>query len=269
MSFASDSGYLPITIEQMMDSIMVNVNAQFGTTYTTETFLGTNFYKYFYALVQRLQENEVKTSEIFLRMQEYFNITNEKIQRPNTTHPGIYDYFKSKGYFVSTKPPLDADAGKAFICVDVDSGAAGYAATKLAICTIIKDCVVAGVVSQGTETEDITLSNGQSMTFKYNLPTKIPVLLRLTLTLSDNNEFTIDSTDDIKLNLYNNINAKYKLGKNFEPQRYFTVVDAPWTSEILLEWSSDAGANWHSTVYVSAYNEVFTFSLTDISVVEA
>jgi hypothetical protein len=269
MSFASDSGYLPITIPQMMDIVMQNVNTQFGTTYTTETFLGTNFYKYFYALIQRLQENEIKTSEIFLRMQEYFNITNEQIQRPNTTHPGIYDYFASKGYFVSTKPPLDADAGKAYICVNVDSGALDYAAKKLEICTIIKDCVVAGVVSQGTETQDITLSNGQSMTFKYNLPTKIPVKLRLTLTLSSNNEFTIDSTDTIKLNLYNNINSKYKLGKNFEPQRYFTVLDAPWASIILLEWSSDGGSTWHSTVYAAAYNEVFTFALTDITVVEA
>src|SRR6185295_6413131 len=113
MSFASDTGYLPITIPQMMDSIMTNVNTQFGTDYTTDTFLGTNFYKYFYSLIQRLQENEVKTSEIFLRMQEYFTITNEKIQRPNTTHPGIFDYFESKGYFISTKPPADEDAGKA------------------------------------------------------------------------------------------------------------------------------------------------------------
>jgi hypothetical protein len=269
MSFASDTGYLPMTVPQMMDKVMANVNTQFGTTYTTETFLGTNFYKYFYSMIQRLQENEVKASEIFLRVQEYFNITNERIQRPKTTHPGIYDYFESKGYFVSTKPPADVDAGKAYICVDVDSGAGNYAATKLAICNIVKDCVVAGVVSQGTESEDITLSNGQNMTFKYNLPTKIPVLLRLTITTSDNNEFTIAAPDVIKLTLYNNVNAKYKLGKNFEPQRYFSVVDAPWASQIVLEWSDDAGGNWHDEVYVSAYNEVFTFALTDITVVES
>jgi len=269
MSFALDSGYLPITVEQMMDSIMENVNTQFNTSYTTETFLGTNFYKYFYALIQRLQENEVKTSEIFLRMQEYFNITNEVIQRPNTTHPGIYDYFKSKGYFVSTKPPLDADAGKLYICVDVDDGADDYAATKLAICNIIKDCAVAGVVTQGTETEDTTLSNGQSMTFKYNLPDPTTILLRLTLTLSDNNEFTIDPVDTIKENLYNNINAKYRLGKNFEPQRYFSVVDAPWASEILLEYSTDDGMTYISDVFTAEYDEVLTFALDDIEVVES
>ena len=33
---------------------------------------GTNFYKYFYALMQRLQENEIRTSEIVLKIQQYF-----------------------------------------------------------------------------------------------------------------------------------------------------------------------------------------------------
>ncbi len=268
MSFAAESGYLPITIPQMMDIIMENVNTQFSTTYTTETFVGTNFYKYFYSLIQRLQENEVKTSEIFLRMQEYFNITNEKIQRPNTTHPGIFDYFDAAGYFVSTKPPADDDAGKAFICVDVDDDDPDYETViKPAVAAIIRDCVVAGVVSQGSEEYDLTLSNGQSMTFKYNLPDLIPIQLKLTIVTSDNNEFTIDAPDDIKETLYNNIQAKYKLGKNFEPQRYYSVVDAPWAATILLEY--DLGDGFTDDVFESEYDEVFTFELTDIEVVES
>lgn len=268
MSYISESGYIPLSVPELMDIVMANVNTQFGTTYTQDTFVGTNFYKYFYAMIQRLQENEVKTSEIFLRMQEYFVITNENIQRPNTTHPGIYDYFLSKGYFVSTKPPADADAGKAYICVDVDDAADDYAVKKLEICNIVKDCVVAGVISQGTESESITLSNSQAMDFKFNLPTKIPVILRLTITLSENNQFTISTPEVTRQKLYDNIIAKYKLGKNFEPQRYFSVVDAPWASQVLLEWSDDDGGIWHSTVYDSAYNEVFTFELADIELVE-
>ena len=38
--------------------------------------IGTNFYKYFYALAQRIQTNEIKTSEIFLKLQDYFKYTN-------------------------------------------------------------------------------------------------------------------------------------------------------------------------------------------------
>lgn len=391
MGFSAEAGYIPASIDSMMLSVMNNINTQFGLTYTPETFLGTNFYKYFYALIQRLQENEVKTSEIFLRLQEYFVITNEKIQRPNTTHPGIFDFFQSKGYFVSTKPPIDADAGKAFICVDlVDNHARGkititdyanlvsgtddeltigsttftaqtgaategddtfqaatsneataaslalqinthategalvyaqaienevwirykvggtggnsyalvytdndtnvgatvsaatllgwialedgeldYDEVRLAVCNIIKDCVVAGVVSQGSEVEEIVLTNGQSFLFKFNLPKKIPILLRLTIVQSENNLFTILAPDAIAQKLFNNINEKYRLGKNFEPQRYFTVVDAPWAAEITLEWSDDDGANWYSSVFDSEYDEIFTFALDDIEIVEA
>lgn len=390
MGFASESGYTPLPIDQMMDLVMANVNTQFGTTYTTETFLGTNFYKYFYALMQRLQINEVKTSEIFLKLQEYFDISNEMLQRPNTTHPGIFDFMQEQGFFVSTKPPEDADAGKAFVCVnltdnhargtveitnyanlvsgtddEVEIGATTFTAQsttvtpgdatfqasisneataqslasqinthavagavveawnvgaivymraiapgtggnsialsytdndsnvgavvsdatflggraleegeqdyddiKPILAEHIKNCIVAGVVSQGTEITAITLTNGQSMDFKYFLPDRIPVLIRVTTVLSENNEFTILSPDDQKQIVFDNINARYKLGKNFEPQRYVSVVDFPWAATVLLEWSDDDGSNWYDDVFETEFDEVFIFELTDISIVE-
>lgn len=268
MSFAQDTGYVPNTIPQLMDIVRVNVNTQFGTAYTTDTFLGTNFYKYFYSLIQMLQANEIKTSEIVLKMQQYFSITNEAIERPNTTAPGLLNYLSAKGYTASVKAPISADAGKIYVCVNVDNTAPTYAATKLDICTSIKDCVVAGVISQGTEVSTITLANNQSFDFKYNLPTKIPVKLKLTITLSANNQSTILSDAQIAQNLFANINARYRLGMSFEPQRYFSVVDAPWASSVLLQCSTDGGTTWASTVYAAAYNELFTFALTDISVVD-
>lgn len=269
MGFASDTGYVPQTVDQLMELVREGINEQFGTTYTRDNFIGTNFYKYFYALIQRLQENEVKTSEIVLRMQEYFRITNEKVLRPNTTHPGIYDYFLSKGFLVSTKPPADVDAGKVYICVDVDETADDYDDTKLEICNLVKDCVVAGVVSQGTESELITLDNGQEFSFNYNLPDRIPVLLRLTLTLSENNLFAVGDVADVAALLLERVTTLYSLGKNFEPQRYFSILDAPWAGEILLEYSIDAGANWETEIYDSAYDDLFTFDLEDIEIVEA
>lgn len=269
MGYAQDTGYVPSTIAEIVASFRENINTNFQTNYVAENFVGSNHYKVFYSIAQDLQKLEIKTSEIFLLMQNYFRITNEKIQRPNTTHPGIYDFFKSRGYFVSTKPPLDADAGKLFICVDVDHEAPGYAAKKLEICNLVKLCCIGGVVSQGTEEEEIALDNGQSFPFKYNLPTKIPVELRLTVTQSDNNLFTISPPDVVAQLLFDKINASYRLGKNFEPQRYFSVVDAPWASEVLLEWSDDAGENWSSEIYEAEYDEVFTFELEDIDVIEA
>lgn len=367
MSFSSENGYLPSTISAIMSDIRNRVNAQFGTSYTAESFVGTNFYKYFYTLAQRLQENEVKTSEIFTLLQQYFAITNERIQRPVATAPGLIEALENEGYVASVKRPLEADAGKIFVCVQVDgyefstvtigdltftaiepgvegnsisitledTGSAGsevvtvvgsaisvsmdagvstatqiktaidgdadaaalvsiviasgqeavaqaaasltnladgsgtgYPAKKLKIGTLIKDSIAGGIVSQGDQVENIVLSNGQDFDFKYSLPNRTEVLLRLTTTLSDNNQVLILSPEEVKEILMDNIAEKYRLGMDFEPDKYFTTDDAPWTSAVLLEWSDDNGGNWYSTIFDAAFDDLFVINLENITVVE-
>jgi len=268
MGYSQDNGYIPATIQDIMLAIMTNINTQFGTSYTYETFVGTNFYKYFYTLAQELQENEVKTSEIFLKLQQYFVITNERISRPVVTNPGLIEKLETEGYIASVKPMIEADAGTINICVDVDDGAAGYDDVRLDICTIISNSTVAGAVTQGTETETIVLTNGQSFDFKYHLPDRLETLLRLTITLSQNNQVVVGNPDTTKLTLMQNIEARYRLGKNFEPQRYFSIADAPWASDILLEWSINAGADYFATVYEAEFDELFEISLENIELIE-
>lgn len=275
MGYANDSGYTPQTVQDILTDIMDNINTEFGTTYTYESFVGTNFYKYFYALAQRVQENEVKTSEIFVKLQDYFNTTNETISRPVVTNPGLVEAFQNytsvlfpDGIVASVKPMIEADAGDINICVDVDSGDDDYAEMKAEICEIIKDSTVAGAVTLGAESESIVLSNGQSFDFKYHLPDEIPVLLKLTITTSENNQNVIKSPDDIKSELVANIQARYSLGKNFEPQKYYDLSDAPWASDVLLEWSDDDGSNYYSTVFDADFDEIYTFGLGDITLVE-
>lgn len=388
MGFAEESGYTPVSIETMMLSVMANVNTQFGTTYTAETFVGTNFYKFFYALLQRLQENEVKTSEVFEKLQDYITLMNESISNPVVTNPGLIEKLDEEGYLASVKEPTEAQAGEIHICVDVDDGdhasgrvtitsyanlvdgtddtvtigataftaqsgaatpgdatfqaatsnaltaislaaqinahatastvvyaeafgdtvfvralsggtagnsivftyqqlgsgigatvtgsgtledgtaSATYAAAKLAICTIIKNSTVAGCVTQGTESETIALSNGQSFDFKFYLPFKIPTMLKLTTTLSENNQVVIDSPEEVKTALLENIAERYQLGLNFEPQKYFSVVDAPWCSQVLLEYSLDGGTTWLTAVYDAPFNYLLDVSLANTTLVE-
>lgn len=387
MGFASESGYVPLSIETIMRTIMENINVQFGKSFTYETFVGSNWYKYFYALAQELQKSEVKTSEIFLKLQDYIAITNESISRPAVTPPGLIETLLENAFVSSVKPPLLADAGKLYICVDLDDGVnasgtatitsfanlvsgtddvitvgataftaqtgaatlgtatfqasssntataaslaaqinghatagalvkatanaaivtiqalqggtagnaialsytdndanvgatvsgatltggttrAEYAAEKLAVATIIKDSVAAGIVTQGTESTAIVLTNAQSFDFKFNLPTKINVLLKLTITLSENNQVVVLSPDAVKTILIANIAARYNLGKNFEPQRYFSLVDAPWASKVVLEYSIDAGVNYLTAVYDSDYNVLFNVLLANITIIE-
>lgn len=268
MPYSQENGYVALTIDEIMALFMAGVNAQFGTSYTAETFLGTNFYKYFYILAQRVQANEIKLSEIFLKLQDYFKITNETIVEPKVTFYGLINVFAENNFVASIKEPLLADAGKVNVCVDVDSGAGDYAAKKLAINTLIKDYTVAGTISQGTETSTITLTNGQSFDFSFHLPNKLNPKLRLTLTTSRNNKYLIDDTDTIKLKLLANIAAKYQLGKDFEPEIYFTASDALYASDILLEYSLDNGATWSSDVYETDFDELFNVTLANITIVQ-
>lgn len=266
MSFAQDNGYTPLTFAVIMASIRDAINVQFGTTYTEGTFIGTNWYKYFYVLVQKILENETKTAEIFVKLQEYIATTNLRIQRPSVSLPGIIDSFTANGWVASVKKNEEVDAGTVSICVNVDDGAEDYAEKKLEICNFLKNFVAAGMVFLGTETESITLSNGQEFDFSFFLPNPTPVLLRLTITSSDNQETVIPDDEEIRQAVFDNIAARYRLGWDFEPQRYFTQVDAPWAATILLEWSDDAGANWHPEVFEAEFDDLYTFGLEDISV---
>lgn len=394
MGYAQDSGYIPSSVQTIMASLMANINTQFSTSYTVENFVGTDFYKYFYALAQKIQEGEVKTSEVFLKLQNYFAITNAKISRPVTTVPGIIEKLSLPttlapfGYVAAVKPMIDADAGKLNIAIDVDDGVhasgnititsfanlltttpdtvtigatvftaqagaatlgtttfqaatsnaataaslalqinshatakdivkatvvgaivtltarhggtagnsivlnytdngggnigatksgtvlsggtanADYAAKKAELALLVSRSAVGGAVTQGLEVTTIVLSNGQSFDFKYWLPNRIPVKLRLTVTLSTNNQFVVGSPDSQKLNLLANLLSRYRLGRNFEPQKYYSLVDAPWASQVVLEYSFDGGSTWSNSVYVAAFDDLFDIQLANISLVE-
>lgn len=391
MGFSQENGYIATDVATIMASIMANINTQFNLSpaYTMETFVGTAAYKYFYALAQKVQQGEIKTAEIFQKLQIYIDTINARISRPVTTQPGTIEKIESEGYQTSVKPMILANAGLRHICIDVDdgvhskgtititnfanlvdgtddtitidgtaftaqSGAAtpgdatfqaatdlastaeslatqinahatvsqvvraraqgavvyltaihggtdgdsitttyeqlgtgdgatadqatlaggedpedDYEALRLEICTLISQITVGGVVTVGTETETIVLSNGQGdFDFSYNLPNRLEVHLRLTTVLSDNNQLLVGSPDDVKLQLLENIQDRYRLGRDFEPQRYFSVVDAPWAASVLLEYSLDEGDTWESGIYEAEYDDLFEIDLANITLVE-
>lgn len=269
MSFTQEAGYLPLSFETLMNLARNGINAQFGTNYTEENFVGTGWYKYLYVPIQLLQQSEVSTAEIFSKLQEYIRLTNEMISRPLVTGPGIIDEFKRHGFIVSVKPPSEDDKGKLFVCVDTDGEAEDYPAKKLEIATILKNVTAGGIVTDGSEVESLTLSNGQSFDYKFSLPNRIPVWLRLTLTISPHNQVSIPSPEDTRLKLYNQVLERYQVGLNFEPQKYFSIEDAPWASTVLLEYSSNEGDTWSSAVFEAEFDDKFEIDLAHITVVES
>lgn len=274
MSFTQENGYIPVPLEEIISDIREGINSEFSTTFTPETFVGTGWYKYAYVIAQKMQREEVKKSEIFAKVKEYIASTNLRIQRPSVSYPGILDTLDANGWMASVKNNLIGDAGTISICVDVDQGGPNYPAQKLAICTIIKDFTVGGMISMGTESETILLSNGQSFPFKFFLPDYISVLLRITLHTSSNRAITIPSDEDIRQTVYDNIYggegkaARYRLGWNFEPQRYFEIdPDATWAESVKLEYSTNGGSSWTAAVFTAAFDDYFDFDISDIEVV--
>lgn len=170
---------------------------------------------------------------------------------------------------VLTYTDNDTNVGATVSGATLSGGDPDFDAVREEICELIKDSVPAGIVTQGDQVQSITLSNDQSFDFKFNLPTRITTLLRLTITVSDNNQYAILSDSDVAELLLENLTARYRLGLDFEPQRYFSILDAPWAASVLLEWSINDGADYYSTVNDLEYNELMEVALADIEVVTA
>lgn len=266
MSFSKEAGYVPRTFNEVMNALRVILNGRFSMTYTEESFVGSSWYKYLYAPVQRVVANETRTAEIFKKLAEYISETNLRIQRPSVSLPGLLDSFGSRGFTVSVKQNIPDDAGYISVCVLLDSSAGDYAAKRLQVCELLRQFVVANPIPLGSEVETLVLKNGQSFDFKFFLPEYTPIKIRATITKSANTQLIVPSDETIRQQIFDNVKARYRLGWNFEPSRYLTLVDAPYAGAILFQWSDDDGDTWESTIHTAGFRDLFTFGLDDIEV---
>lgn len=270
MSFSQENGYIPQSFDEIMNLIRLNINSTFNTTYTEQTFIGTGWYKFYYRPVQKIAQLEVKTSEVFFKLQQYITQVNQRVQRPSVSIEGIIDSFKDNGFRVSVKEMEIGSAGTISICVDIEKPSPvtpEYEAKRLEICTLIKDFVSAGMITLGTESEDITISNGQQFTFKFFLPERLNIKYRVTINKSENNLLVIPDDEEIRAKIFNNINELYRMGWNFEPQRYFAICDAPWADSILAQYSIDNGVTWTGNVFDAEFDDLLIVNLEDIEVI--
>lgn len=269
MSFSQENGYTPKSFDEVMDLVRVAVNDIFQTSYTEQTFIGTGFYKYYYYIVQRISQNETRTAEIFFKLQNYITQVNQRVQRPSVSIEGLIDSFLSNGYEISVKETTQADAGTISICVNVSDDPLinpDFQAQKEEICRLIKDFVVAGMLSLGDQTESITISNGQQFDFSFFLPNRIQGMLRVNIVRSENNLLTVPDDEQIRAVIFENVNTLYKMGWNFEPQRYYNLCSAPWAQSISVQYSLDGGSTWLASVYDATFRDLIEVGLEDIEV---
>lgn len=269
MPYSTENNYTPESFNDIMTRFMQGVNSRFGTNYTLESFVGTGWYKFFYPIAQNILTVENLFAETYVKLQDYIRTTNETIAIPKTPREGLIKTFADRGFLVSLEPQTLANAGVLGVCVDVDPTAEDFATTKQTILDILRDYTVAGLAYHGAHEGTSRLSNGQDFSFAFDTPTRKAAYVKLTVTLSQNTNLVADNEAVIKQKLLANLAELYKLGNNFEPEKYFTISrDAPYASAVSLQYSfTGADASYTSTIYEADFKDLLEFDSSRVWVV--
>lgn len=256
MSFNLQNGYNPRDFDGIVSEFRQSINREYGQNLAAEQFKGSNWYKLIYSASQLIETVEGNISELSNKMIDYIRKTNEDIQLPKSTIDGLQEHLLSDlGLISSVKPSTASDAGKLYIAVDVDNTASDYAEIKQNILKSLKKYCTAGLYFTGSERGDLVASNGQSFTFAYDLPQIVNMKIKIDVTISDNTTSLILNSAQIKKIFEENFKNFYRLGYDFEVEKYLdTRNDLPFASKILIQWSLD-GQAWSSDIWKSAYNQ--------------
>jgi hypothetical protein len=158
-------------------------------------------------------------------------------------------------------------AGNMYCCVDVDNY---NTISKNDICKLFNTHTPFGLVYQGEEEEVFNLSNGDQFTYKWDLPETTALWLKLDLKTDRNNlDIPVDTIDNIKHKLQTNLNTIYKVGLDFEVDKYLNVDrDLKWCSEIIFSWSKNTLNqpiteinDWSTQIIYNDYKDKMVFDL--------
>lgn len=266
MPYSTDNNYTPDTFQDLITRFMLGVNSFFGTDFTYTQFVGTGFYKLFFVIAQQILSAENTFAECYTKLQDYIRTTNETIAIPKTPRQGLIDTFAAAGYTISLEPQTADNAGTLGVCVDVDPLSGEFADQKQEILQMLADYTVAGLYYAGTQKGNVRLSNGQDFEFAFYTPTRTELTLKLTVKVSQNTTILADNEGTIKEKLLANFAQLYRLGNDFEPEKYFTISrDAPYASEVLLEWKTTG--DFSSDVLEAQFTDLFVLSADNITVV--
>lgn len=265
--YSTVNGFVPRTFDEIIGLLRVKFNEEFGAAYTAETFVGSNFYKYCYNVAQTILEQDILTQNIYEHYLDYVANKNLAINTPISSPESLLAKFTAAGLEVGFYQNTVLDAGIIKMAVNLTGTETDYAAIKATIAGILKDNTPAGTAFDGDQTQTLVLSNGQSFVYKFALANRITTKLKCTFTTSVNNTAYVMTADEVKTKLLSNIASEYRIGNNFEPQRYANISSFPFASTVLLQYSIDDGATWLSTVYSATFDEKLIIASADIEVI--
>jgi hypothetical protein len=265
--YSDKYGYVPDDFDTNLQRVIDQFNIEFGTDYNHDTFRATNFYRYSYPLIQSLMVEQNNFKTIWEKLRLFIRESNEKILQPPLIISGLIQKFKDNNLDISIRPLTTETAGILAVCVDTDPNASDFADKKQLIGAILRDTTTAGLYYEGDQTVPMVLLNGQVWDFSFYTPTLTDLYIKLTVSISrNNNVYAIDDIDTIKQKLLNNLGELYRVGLDFEPEKYYEIVrDAQYASNIILEWSED-NVNYSDEVKQQSFNEKLAFNSDNIFV---
>lgn len=260
MTYTITNGYSPRSYETILSECVEVVNSEFGTSYTNQSFTGTNLWKYLYATIQGIMSVENNIAELGAKLQDFIRTQNEELIIPTSSNDGIMALISKELGLVSSIKPIESeeDAGQIYLAVDIDNTASDYEQKKNAIFKILHDNMGAGLFYHGTETGTITASNGQVFDYAFDLPTETSLKIKIVVKVSSNSTLFIESPAKIKEKFIANFENNYRLGYDFEPQSFLCIEkDLPFASEIKVSYSTNDGGSYSSEVLNGMYDEKF------------
>lgn len=267
MPYTNENNYVPDSFYDVITRFMQGVNEEFGTDFVYETFVGTGFYKFFYLIAQNILGAENSFAEAYAKLQDFIRYMNEKIAVPKTPREGLIESFAARNYVLSLRPQTLETAGILAACVQVDPSAEDFPAKKEEILTMLKDYTIAGLYYDGDQRGMVRISNGQEFEFAFFAPVRYEMTLRLSIQVSQNTLLLIPTEQAIKEALLENLTAQYRLGNDFEPEKYFTISrDAPYAASVLLEWKTE-DSTFSSDILKANFKDLYLFDENRLEVV--
>lgn len=267
MTYNVTNGYSPRDYETILAQCVQIVNEQFGTSYTSQSFTGTNLWKFLYATIQGLMTVENNIAELGVKLQDYIRTQNEELIIPTSSENGFTALLEREmGLIASFKPTeSSSDAGQIHLAIDIDNTAEDYAEKKQQIFNLMAEHLGAGLFYNGTEQGTVTELNGQSFNYAFDLPTETNLKVKIQVRVSENTNLFVETTNKIKEKFLANFAKFYRLGYDFEPQIFLCRDrDLPFASEIKISYMTNG--KYKTDVLEAMYDEKFTISPDDVEV---
>lgn len=269
MTYTVTNGYSPRSYETILNECVQIVNQEFGTSYTSQSFTGTNLWKYLYATIQGLMTVENNIAELGVKLQDFIRTQNESLIIPRSSYDGIMQIIKDELGLVSSIKRIEeeTEAGQIFLAIDINNTSDDYADRKAQIFKILHENMGAGLFYNGTETGQVTASNGQVFNYAFDLPAETPLKVKIKVRVSENSTLFVETPIEVKNKFLANFAKFYRLGYDFEPQIFLCRDrDLPFASEINISYSTDDGTEYKTGILEAMYDEKFTIAPDDVEV---